>query len=305
MSLIERAIERIGNRGQSPSPSPRKPDNRQEPRRSSAAPAEAEAPAQAAAGQRQDLEASADRLMRIELDAMRARGMLTPDSDQHGLAQEFRVIKRPLLANAFGRGAAPVKNGKRVMVTSTFPGEGKSFCAVNLAMSIASERDNQVLLVDADVARPSLPGIMGVTVKRGLMDLVLDERRDVAEFVYPTNVDKLAFLPAGRRHQHATELLASDAMRRRLEQLTARYPDRIIIFDSPPLLVTTEARVLASHMGQIVMVVEAERTPRGAVKDALATIESSEVVGLVLNKSRGNDSGGYFNYYGYGYGYGG
>lgn len=305
MSLIERAIERIGNRGQSPSPSPRKPDNRQEPRRSSAAPAEAEAPAQAAVGQRQDLEASADRLMRIELDAMRARGMLTPDSDQHGLAQEFRVIKRPLLANAFGRGAAPVKNGKRVMVTSTFPGEGKSFCAVNLAMSIASERDNQVLLVDADVARPSLPGIMGVTVKRGLMDLVLDERRDVAEFVYPTNVDKLAFLPAGRRHQHATELLASDAMRRRLEQLTARYPDRIIIFDSPPLLVTTEARVLASHMGQIVMVVEAERTPRGAVKDALATIESSEVVGLVLNKSRGNDSGGYFNYYGYGYGYGG
>jgi protein-tyrosine kinase len=237
--------------------------------------------------------------VRLHLESMRLKGLLTPDAKQSTTGEEFRVIKRPLIANAFGKGTAPVRNGKRIMVTSAFPGEGKSFCAINLAMSIAAERDQKVLLIDADVARPSIPRELGISAEAGLMDWLIDGKLDVADLVLSTNVDKLSILPAGRRHQSATELLASTSMSRLLEQISARYPDRICIFDSPPLLVTTEARVLASYMGQIVMVVEAGRTPRDIVMEALSTIESNEVIGLVLNKAKKIETSGY---YGYGYG---
>jgi protein-tyrosine kinase len=237
--------------------------------------------------------------VRIHLEGLRAKGMLTPDSKQSITHEEFRVIKRPLLANAFGKGTQPVRNGKRVMVTSAFPGEGKSFCAINLAMSIAAERDQKVLLIDADVARPSIPRELGISGEIGLMDWLVDSKLDIADLVLSTNVDKLTVLPAGRRHQQATEMLASASMSRLLEQISARFPDRICIFDSPPLLVTTEARVLATYMGQIVMVVEAGKTPRDIVTEALSTIESCEVIGLVLNKARKIETSGY---YGYGYG---
>lgn len=237
--------------------------------------------------------------VRLHLEGMRLKGMLTPESKQSITGEEFRVIKRPLLANAFGKGTAPVKNGKRIMVTSAFPGEGKSFCAINLAMSIAAERDHKVLLIDADVARPSIPRELGISAEVGLMDWLLDPKLDIADLVLSTNVDKLSILPAGRRHQQATELIASASMSRLLEQISSRFPDRICIFDSPPLLVTTEARTLASYMGQIVMVVEAGRTPRDVITEALATVGACEVVGLVLNKAKKIETSGY---YGYGYG---
>ena len=247
--------------------------------------------------------ASAREPVRIHLEAIRARGFVTPDGEQSQIGQEFRVIKRPLLANAFGRGVASVKNGKRVMVTSAFPGEGKSFCAINLAMSIAAERDFKVLLVDADVARPSILRELGMPESQaGLMDLLVDNNQELSQLVVPTNVEKLSILPAGRRHRQATEFLASASMSRLLEQISARYPDRIIIFDSPPLLVTTESRVLATYMGQVVVVVEAGRTPRESVNEALSTIESNEVVGLVLNKAQSVRAGSEYRYSGYGYG---
>jgi protein-tyrosine kinase len=158
------------------------------------------------------------------------------------------------------------------------------------------------LLVDADVARPSIPRELGFQSQAGLMDLLVDNTLDLAQLVMPTNVEKLSILPAGRRHRQATEFLASASMSRLLEQISARYPDRIIIFDSPPLLVTTESRVLASYMGQVVVVVEAGRTPRESVNEALSTIESNEVVGLVLNKAQSVRAGSEYRYSGYGYG---
>jgi protein-tyrosine kinase len=236
---------------------------------------------------------------RIHIEALRARGFVTPDGAPTEIGQQFRMIKRPLLVNAFGAGSTQaVRNGRRVMITSAFAGEGKSFCAINLAMSIAAERDTHVLLVDADVARPSLPRELGFESSRGLMDWLTDTTLDIGELVQPTNVDKLSILTAGRHHEQATEFLASESMGQLLDHLSDRYDDRIIIFDTPPLLITTEARVLAAYMGQIVMVVEAGNTSREAVKDALASIGSPEVVGMVLNKSRESRAVGY---QGYGY----
>lgn len=239
----------------------------------------------------------------INLVKLREAGMITPDSERTQLSEEFRIIKRPLLTNAFNRGAAPIKNGNLIMVTSSFPGEGKSFSAINLAMSIAMERDHTVLLVDADMAKPSVPNFLGLQPGKGLMDLLLDEDLKFSDVLIKTNVEKLNVLPAGRSHLHATELLASESMNRLLNEMAQRYPDRIIIFDSPPLLATTESRVLASRMGQIVMVVEAGKTPQAAVKEALSQIDKCEVVGLLLNKGSGVIGDDQFAYGGYG-GYG-
>ena len=234
----------------------------------------------------------------IDLQRMREGGMIAPDGDKTPLAEEFRVIKRPLLKNAFGAGAS-IRNGNLIMVTSAFPREGKSFCAINLAMSIAMERDRTVLLVDADVARPSIPQKFGIAPDVGLMDVLLDSHVSLSDAIVRTNVNKLALLPAGRPHRQATELLASEAMANLLAELSERYSDRIVIFDSPPLLVTTEARTLAANMGQIVMVVESDNTTHEALREALATIESCDVVGMVLNKGRRSNPGDSYGYYGY------
>jgi exopolysaccharide/PEP-CTERM locus tyrosine autokinase len=178
-------------------------------------------------------------------------------------------------------------------------GEGKSFTAINLAMSIAMELDYRVLLVDADVARPSIMKTFGLPSGPGLLDLLLNDGSKMAQALLQTNVDKLSLLPSGTPQARATELLASDAMTRLVEEIGQRYSDRIIVFDSPPLLLTTESRVLASHMGQIVVVVQAERTLQSQLRHALAAIEACPVKLMVLNQARGGNQDGY----GYGYGY--
>jgi receptor protein-tyrosine kinase len=190
-----------------------------------------------------------------------------------------------------------VKNGNLVMVTSALPGEGKTFTSLNLALSMAMEVDSTVLLVDGDVAHPAIPALLGTPHGPGLLDLLTNDRLDFADALVRTNVDKLTVLPAGSRHRRSTELLASEQMASLLRELASRYEDRIVIFDSPPLLATTEARVLATHMGQVVMVVAADATSHHAVTQALATIESCEVVLMALNKARRTDVGTYYGYY--------
>ena len=241
------------------------------------------------------------REVRIDLERLGAMGMVTPDVPRAAIAEEFRLIKRPLLRNATVSGPSAIENGSLIMVTSAMPGEGKSFTAINLAVSMAMELDYTVLLVDADVSRPSVLNRLGLPPERGLMDVLSGEVSDLGDVLLRTNIEKLSILPAGMPHPRATEMLASESMNRLLEQIANRYADRIIVFDSPPLLVTTEARVLATHMGQVVIVVEAGRTTHATVKQALATIENCPVKLMVLNKSRENAAG---SYYGYGYGYG-
>jgi receptor protein-tyrosine kinase len=242
-----------------------------------------------------------DRSRRIELDlaALKRRGFVTPDSLKSQIADEFRVLKRPIIRNALGRAGVRVKNSNSnlVMVTSALPGEGKTFTSINLALSMAMEIDSTVLLVDGDVAHPSIPGLLDAPHGPGLLDLLTRDDLDFADALVRTNLDKLSILPAGSRQRRSTELLASEQMASLLRELSSRYDDRIIIFDSPPLLATTEARVLAAHMGQVVMVVAADATSHHAVTQALATIESCEVVLMALNKARRTDVGTYYGYY--------
>ena len=242
---------------------------------------------------------SAPPSVQLDLVKLARDGFVTPDMPRSRIADEFRIVKRPLIANASGKRAVPIKNGNLIMMTSAVPGEGKTFSAVNLAMSIAMELDQTVLLVDADVARPSLPRIFGLPPGKGLLDALQSKSFDLSQALIRTNVEKLTLLTSGTPHAHATELLASDAMARLLDEMAIRYPERIVIFDSPPLLVTTESRVLATHMGQIVFVVQAESTLQSDVKRALAAIEACPVKMILLNQARTAAQGAY----GYGYSY--
>jgi exopolysaccharide/PEP-CTERM locus tyrosine autokinase len=226
------------------------------------------------------------RRVELDLNRMRDMGMVTAAAGRTRLLEDFRVIKRPLLQRAFAERTAGEKPGNLIMVTSSLPGEGKTYCAINLAMSIAMELDHTVLLVDADVARPSVLRSLGLPAHRGLMDVLVDDKIDMADVMLRTNVDTLSILPAGTSTPRATELLASSAMSTLVDEIANRYPDRVVIFDSPPLLLTSESRELASHMGQIVMVVEAQTTTQHAVKEALHQLEGYPNINLIYNKTR-------------------
>jgi protein-tyrosine kinase len=236
----------------------------------------------------------------LDLERIRAANLLVPDAQRSQIKEEYRHIKRPLLMNIDGKGAETPMNANLIAVTSARPGEGKTFTACNLAMSIATERNRTVLLVDADVLRPSVTKMLGFDAEYGLVDFLIDDQLDLADVLVNTNIPSLTVLPAGSAHHLSTELLASDNMRRLTAELSQRYPDRIVIFDSPPLLATTEASVLVSLMGQVIMVVEAGRTPQSQVREALSMLAPDQIVGLVLNKNRDVFTP---NYYGRGYGY--
>jgi receptor protein-tyrosine kinase len=237
------------------------------------------------------------KLVEIDLARLVEIGYVTPDAPRTRLADEYRVIKRPLLTNALRKGASAVERGNLILITSAMPGEGKTFTSINLALSMAVELDCTVLLIDADVARPAVLDRLGLPATKGLLDVLTDPSLEVGDVLMRTNVERLSILPAGTHHPRATELLASDGMHRLVDELATRYSDRILVFDAPPLLPSTESRVLATHMGQIVVVVEADCTQRSTLTQALATLESCPVVMTLLNKVASSEVGSYYGYY--------
>lgn len=238
---------------------------------------------------------------RIDFEELDRRGFLTPGSKRQTMAEEYRVIKLPVLARAFGRGGdRTVERGNMLMVSSSLPGEGKTYTALNLAMSVISERDTTVLLIDGDVIQRSLSTHLGFRDRPGLIDYLLDDTLDIGDVMLATDVPTFRFIPAGRRHEHTTELLAGPRMQRLVTQLAQRYEDRLIVIDSPPLLATTEAVVLSGLVGQVVLVVEEGKTPQSAVKDSIERIDRGKITGLVLNKNSHRFGSGHYGYY-YGY----
>jgi receptor protein-tyrosine kinase len=221
----------------------------------------------------------------LNFSRLRDKGFVVP-GDRSTTAEEIRLIKRPLLRQAFGDGRRANGNSHLIMVTSARPSEGKTFMAVNLALSMALEKDITVLLIDADVAQPAIPGVLGFESDRGLLDLLVDPTLDMSDVMIRTNLDNLSILPAGRDTPSANELLASAKMEALVKDIAERYPDRVIIFDTPPVLVRTETSVLASHVGQVAFVIEAEQTNETAVKESLELLSGCSNIGLILNKLR-------------------
>ena len=211
----------------------------------------------------------------------------------------FRRIKRPILANAFGKESALIENGNIVMICSSLPGEGKTFNAINLSMSIAIELDKTVLLVDADLPKRTTSSLFGLKDELGLADVLVGDV-DLTDVVVSTDLPDFKILPAGKKHEHGTELLASDKMFNLITELSERYEDRVIIFDTPPLLITSEAQVIASLAGQVVLIVEADRTLKHDVEDAVSMLDESKPIGIVLNKTQVSSGSDYYGDSAYG-----
>lgn len=235
------------------------------------------------------------RIVHLDRAALVRAGFLPPDHKQRQIADQFRHAKRPLLANALGRGVEPLANGRMIMVASSLPAEGKTFVSVNLALSMSLERDISVVLVDADVAKPHISRLFGLEAEPGLLEVLQDERLDVESLILPTDIPKFSILPAGKPIETATELLASRRMQSVVSRLAASQDRaRVVVFDSPPLLLTSESRVLAQPMGQVVLVVRAGQTPQHAVLDSIRCLGEHKPVSLLLNQSEAVSEAGYY-----------
>lgn len=229
------------------------------------------------------------------------RGFIYSPDSAHHIQEEFRHIKRKLLNNAFGPASKTLRNSNLIMVSSSNPNEGKTFISINLALSIALEQDKTVLLVDADVLRPSLHRELEFESKQGLLEYLLAEVDSLSEVIYNTNIPNLKLIPAGKPHHLTNELLASERMVELAQELAQRYPDRLVIFDCPPILGVTETPVLSDLVGQAVVVVEESKTKIDDVKRAVSQLNEDIAIGCVMNKTIRSKKDVY-GYYGYGYG---
>lgn len=237
----------------------------------------------------------------IDWGKLRLGGIIVPNAEPTRVTEEFRIIKRPLIAFAGDRSADRAPRGNIIMVSSAKPREGKTYVAINLAMSLASERDLNVLLIDADCHHPSIPERLGIKADRGLLDVLQDASLDLGEVLIRTDCPNLSILPSGRRVPESTEILASQRMATLMDEISQRYRDRIIVIDTPPILSTSETSVLARHVGQVLFVVEAHATSATQVQEAVGLVSVCPHISVVLNKREiASDDGtfGVYSYYG-------
>jgi protein-tyrosine kinase len=287
MSLVERALKKLQESRAAAPPATLKPNA--SPADAPAAPARAEPPPRAA---------RSARTVRIDRAGLRAMELLPSENEERRLQQEFRQIKRPLIAKALARGEAATANGHVILIASALPGDGKTFTSINLAMSMALEKDINVLLVDADVAKRHISRIFDVAGEPGLLDVLREEGADVESMIMSTDIPGFSLLPAGHPSDTATELLASTRTEDIVSQLARSDPNRIVLVDSPPLLLTSESRVLAGVAGQVLLVVRAGATPQQAVMEAVQVLGEGRSVSLVLNQSDDPARRGYYQHYG-------
>ena len=237
----------------------------------------------------------------IDFDMLESKGFVALSRKRTLINEEFRSIKRKILNNAFGGLAKTLHHANLVFVSSSRPNEGKTFTAVNLALSIALEQDKTVLLVDADVLKPSVSKTLEIGANVGLIEYLTGEEKDVSSVIYHTNIENLKVIPAGLPHHLSNELLSSDKMQKLCKEFASRYPDRIVVFDCPPLLGVNETALMAEQCGQGVIVVEEYKSKVSEVKQAVDLLPETMAVGFVLNKvTDPTETQGYGYYYGAG-----
>jgi exopolysaccharide/PEP-CTERM locus tyrosine autokinase len=242
-----------------------------------------------------------DQTFEIDIADLESRGFVSLHSTRSQINEEYREIKRKLLANAFGALSKTITNANIIMVTSSRPSEGKTFTAINLALSIAAEKDKRVLLVDADVLKPNTLRTLGLKERPGLIEYLLGDVKEIGDVMFSSNINKLRIIPAGRAHHLSTELLASKAMYDLITEFSTRYPDRVIIIDTPPIIGINESAVLANFAGQAVMVVEEGRSRLSDIRKAVERLNPNMAIGFVVNKSlNSSEQTGYYGYHHYG-----
>ena len=286
-SLLERAAELYGFAVPTARPADPAAQAAPRPEPETAAPAFEPRPAQARPNPPPPRSAPAARaaspMQPIDRKLLREAGFIEPEAPVGPLAEEFRIVKRRLLLGTHGKSAVPADRKQTVLICSSQAGEGKTFAAINLALSLAAEQDTEVLLVDADFNKPAILSTLGLEAERGLVDALADPSLDPESLVLRTDVRGLSVLPAGRHVTNVTELLASGRTPEVLDLLTRDRPRRIVLFDSPPALLASPASVLASHVGQLLMVVRADSTTEADLREALGLLSGCPQVSLLLN----------------------
>jgi protein-tyrosine kinase len=294
MSLVERALKKLQDaRAGVPAPAGTPPT----------APAVVTPPVARQTGprgERTPVPVETTRVITIDRPKLRSMDLLPPPDAERQMTSQYQHIKRPLVASVLNRNPALGAASHVIMMASALPGEGKTFTSINLALSLALEKDIEVLLVDADVRKPHVSRLFDVENERGLIDLLLDNTLRASQVILRTDVPGLSLMPAGRPIETATELLSSERMAEVIAQLAAPDGRRIVLLDSPPLLLSTESHALAASAGQVVMVVRAEVTSQAAVKDAINSIVAGKTVSLILNQTSAPPSSGYYGYGSYG-----
>jgi exopolysaccharide/PEP-CTERM locus tyrosine autokinase len=241
------------------------------------------------------------RRCKVDRASLREGGFILPDAPVGSLAEEFRIVKRQLLQAASGKTGVAEDKRQTILVCSAGANEGKTFCAVNLAISMANEKDLEVLLVDGDFSKPEILSILGLEGGPGLIDAIGDPDIDPESLIIETDIKRLSVLPAGKQANNVTELLASKRTRVVLDALIANHPKRIVIFDSPPALMASPASILAGKVGQIVMVVRADQTTESELREAVGLLSGCDRISLMLNGTGFTASGRRFGtYYGFG-----
>jgi protein-tyrosine kinase len=243
--------------------------------------------------------AKAANRLAIDINSLRADGYLPEASKERQFTDQYRRIKRPLIDKALSgddAGGEP----RVIVVTSAVPGDGKTFTSINLAFSMAMERDISILLVDSDVAKHHITDIFGLRQRKGLLDALTDETLDPETLIAPTSSRGFSILPAGTQVDGTAELVSSNRMRQIVANLCARNPRRILLLDSPPLLITNEGRSLVKIAGQVVLVVRAGETPRHAVEAAIGMVDEKQAGGVILNEVKVGFTEGYYGYGAYG-----
>jgi exopolysaccharide/PEP-CTERM locus tyrosine autokinase len=245
-------------------------------------------------------ERSPARLSKVDRASLREGGFILPDAPVGSLAEEFRIVKRQLLQAASGKTGIPEDKRQTILVCSAGENEGKTFCAVNLAISMANEKDLEVLLVDGDFSKPEILSVLGLEGGPGLIDAIADPDLDPESLIIQTDVERLSVLPAGQQANNVSELLASKRTRQVMDALTADHPKRIVIFDSPPALMASPASILAGKVGQVMMVVRADQTTESELREAVGLLSGCENISLMLNAAGYAATGRRFgSYYGF------
>lgn len=232
----------------------------------------------------------------ISPSQLRDEGLLPTDENMPLASQQFRRIKRPVLKIAFSAGDVHYENANVVMLASALPGTGKTFCSINLATSISHEKDVGSVVVDADVLKPNITRAFGLEERPGLIDFLVDSSLTLEDVLVHTDIHDLIVVPAGKHHEQVTELLSSQRMGEFISLISHRFSSRVVVFDTPPLLLTNEAQVLAQHMGQIVLVIQAGASSQETVSQALASLDRGKPINAILNKARGESFGEYGDY---------
>jgi len=229
----------------------------------------------------QDIQYTKTRTVPMPVAELREKRIIT--EQQNSISDAYRILRTQVLQRL------NEKNWNTLAITSPGSGAGKSLTAINLAMSLAREVDNTVLLIDANLRSPKLDKYFDFHSEYGLSDYLLDDKPLGEMLVNPQGVSRFVVLPAGRAIANSSEMLSSPKMQRLVEEVKYRYPSRIVIFDLPPLLESSDTLAFIPNADATLVVIEEGETKENELKQAFELLQGNEVIGTVLNKAYTTD----------------